>query len=177
MRVTKGRINYFIEDLKFTLKDKKKFKTWIIETILSEGYSPGEINYIFCSDKYLLDLNISYLNHNTYTDIITFNNSDEDKEVCGDIFISIDRVKENSTKLSTEFDNELKRVIIHGILHLCGYKDKTKNEQSEMSKVFIVQQMFMSFFKRDLSLILWSLILDIRRNSLMANPEIYLLCI
>jgi probable rRNA maturation factor len=132
MRKTKGSINYFVEDLKFTVKDKKRIKTWIIDTIEKEGYNPGEINYIFCSDNYLLELNISYLNHNTLTDIITFNNSDDKQTISGDIFISIERVKDNSTTLSTGFENELARVIIHGILHLCGYKDKTKDQKAEM---------------------------------------------
>jgi rRNA maturation RNase YbeY len=99
--------------------------------IVSEKLISGEITIIFCSDDYLLSVNRTYLNHDYYTDIVTFDYS-ENTVVSGDLFISIDRVKENANTYSISFDNELKRVVYHGILHLCGYKDKTELEEKEM---------------------------------------------
>ncbi len=128
----KGSIHYFTEDTTFTLKDKRKTNSWIRKTIELENKNPGDLNYIFCSDSYLLDLNIQYLNHNTLTDIITFNSADTANEISGDIFISIDRIKENANNIGTDFTDELHRVIIHGILHLCGYKDKSQDEKKQM---------------------------------------------
>ncbi len=93
----------------------------------------GEINYIFCDDSYLLKMNQDYLNHNTYTDIISFDYS-EGKHLAGDIFISIDRIEENAKKFKIPFEKELQRVLIHGILHFAGFKDKTTTEKEEMRK-------------------------------------------
>ncbi len=104
---------------------------WIKSTILSENNQVGTLNYIFCSDDYLLNLNQDYLQHDTYTDIITFDYT-ENKIISSDIFISIDRIQENSQTLNTPFIDELERVCIHGILHLCGYKDKSKQESELM---------------------------------------------
>ena len=126
-------INFFEEDIRFKLKDKTKVKTWVKATIEAEGYKLQELNYIFCSDEYLLDINRQYLDHDTYTDIITFDNSEKEKVITGDIFISIDRVRENAEKFSSGELNELHRVIIHGALHLLGYKDKTAESKKNMT--------------------------------------------
>ena len=109
-------------------------KKWIDVVIKKEKRKLGEIHYVFVSDEELLEMNEQFLKHNTYTDIITFDYS-EGKTINGDIFISIDRVKDNASKFKTEFNDELHRVIIHGVLHLCGYKDKTKKDASLMRKM------------------------------------------
>jgi len=126
-------IHFFEEDISFKLKDKNKVKAWVKATIASEGYQLQELNYIFCSDAYLLQINRQYLNHDTFTDIITFDNSEKEKVVTGDIFISIDRIRENAAKFDTGLANELHRVIIHGALHLLGYTDKTSDAKKLMT--------------------------------------------
>ncbi|MEO6849077.1 MAG: rRNA maturation RNase YbeY [Mucilaginibacter sp.] len=126
-------INFFEEDINFRLKDKNKVKNWVKSAIQSEGFLLGELNYIFCSDSYLLQINQQYLNHDTYTDIVTFDNSEEEKEITGDIFISIERVRENAFKFNSGEMNELLRVIIHGSLHLMGYKDKNIESKKIMT--------------------------------------------
>lgn len=128
----KGSIKFFSEDTKFTLPQKKNISNWLKDAIREEGYALGHLNFIFCSDEYLLDINQQYLNHNTFTDIITFDQREEPNEIAGDIFISIDRVKDNSQKFNSEFILELKRVIVHGVLHLAGYKDKHSGQKKEM---------------------------------------------
>ena len=115
----------------FVLDQADNISSWIAKTIESEGKNEGDISYIFCGDDYLLEINFKYLKHNTLTDIISFDYTDEDL-ISGDIFISIDRVKENSEKFNVSFQDELHRVMIHGILHFCGYKDKTKEEEQLM---------------------------------------------
>lgn len=129
-------ISFHNEEIKFNLKDKTVLKKWITSTIERKKQRAGEINFIFCSDEHLLGINKQYLNHDTYTDIVTFDYSKDGKKesVSGDIFISIDRVKENAKKFSKSFEEELHRVIIHGVLHLLGYKDKTKSAKEEMRK-------------------------------------------
>ena len=126
-------IHFFEEDIHFKLKDKNKVKAWVKTTIKSEGYQLQELNYIFCSDAYLLQINRQYLHHDTFTDIITFDNSEKEKVVTGDIFISIDRIRENAAKFDTGLANELHRVIIHGALHLLGYTDKTSDAKKLMT--------------------------------------------
>ncbi|MCC7332664.1 MAG: rRNA maturation RNase YbeY [Flavobacteriales bacterium] len=121
-------VSFYSQEIDFKLKNQPKVKKWIKEVILTENKSLGNINYIFCSDTYLLSLNNQYLNHNTYTDIITFDYT-ENNTLSSDIFISIDRVSENSIKYSTDFNSELMRVIIHGVLHLIGFKDKLKSQK------------------------------------------------
>ena len=121
------------EDIKINLKNKTILKKWIASTIAKTKNKTGEISFVFCSDEYLLKINKKYLNHDTYTDIITFDYSTKEN-ISGDILISVDRVKENAEKFSKSFEEELHRVIIHGILHLLGYKDKTKAEKEEMTK-------------------------------------------
>lgn len=136
-------INFFTEDIKFDLQQKQKRKNWLKRLALSEKFKVGELNYIFCSDEYLYQINVDYLNHHTYTDIITFDNSEEDSVIEGDIFISIDRVKENAQKLKQEESSELSRVISHGLFHLMGYKDKTKSEAEMMrSKESVAIELF-----------------------------------
>lgn len=117
--------------ISFKLQNKQHIKNWIKSVAEKEKKQVGNINYIFCNDEELLDVNIKHLNHDTYTDIITFDYSEAQK-IHGDIFISVERVLENSLKFKTTFDNELSRVMIHGILHLCGYKDKSKKDAELM---------------------------------------------
>ena len=127
-------IHFFEEDITYKLKKKTLVKQWITETILAEGFRLKELNYIFCSDAYLLQINQQYLNHDTYTDIITFDNSETEKVITGDIFISIERIRENAAKYNITEADELHRVIIHGALHLLGYKDKTAVTKQKMTE-------------------------------------------
>jgi rRNA maturation RNase YbeY len=115
----------------FTLSNQENISSWVEDCILNEGFQLGEINYIFCDDTYLHKLNVEFLNHDTLTDIISFDNT-IGKIVNGDIFISIERVKENALLFETTFDDELHRVMIHGILHYVGYKDKSEVEKGVM---------------------------------------------
>ena len=124
-------INFFSEDINYQCKEEQNLKHWIYTTIEAEQYIPGDINIIFCSDEYLLNINKEYLKHHTLTDIITFDYV-ENKRVSGDIFISIERVQENANAMKIDCDTELKRVMIHGVLHLCGYTDKNKEEKQSM---------------------------------------------
>jgi len=107
--------------------------SWISESIISEKKRSGKINIVFCSDKRLHEINVDYLNHDTLTDVITFDYS-EGKTISGDIFISVDRVEENHQSHQSSFINEVLRIIIHGVLHLCGYKDKTPEDKLLMTK-------------------------------------------
>lgn len=124
-------IQYFSEQTDFILPKQSNVSDWISLCISKKGKKSGSLNFIFCSDEYLLTLNKEYLNHDTYTDVITFNYV-EGETISGDIFISIDRVEENALNLNIEFDHELHRVIIHGVLHLIGYSDKTPEEAQEI---------------------------------------------
>ncbi|CAG5076265.1 rRNA maturation RNase YbeY [Parvicella tangerina] len=124
-------IYYHQEDIAFDVKNKLSLRKWINEAIKAEGKTPSAITYIFCSDQYLLELNRSALNHDYYTDIITFDYCEENI-VSGDLFISIERVEDNANKLGVTFLDELHRVMIHGVLHLCGYKDKSKKDEELM---------------------------------------------
>lgn len=126
-------ISFHNQSISFKLKEKTKLKQWIKTITEKEKCKLGTINYIFCSDDELLEINIKHLNHNTLTDIITFDYT-ENKTINSDIFISVDRVTENAEKFNVTFENELHRVMIHGILHLCGYKDKTKADAELMRK-------------------------------------------
>lgn len=125
-------IHFFSEDTKFELSQKLKRKNWLKKIAETEGFKIQELNYIFCSDEYLYQINVDYLDHDDYTDIITFDNSEEEKAIEGDIFISIDRVKENAVKHQQTEERELSRVISHGIFHLVGYKDKSHSEAKQM---------------------------------------------
>lgn len=125
-------INFYFEEIEEFQLDLPKSKKWIKNTIKKEGREPGEITFIFCSDDYLLEINKQYLDHDYYTDIITFDYV-EGKEISGDIFISVDRVKENAATFGVDFQNELNRVLVHGVLHLLGYKDKSADEKKLMT--------------------------------------------
>lgn len=125
-------IYYYNEDLPFPKLKRRESTKWIKEVVSLESRSVGEISFVFCSDSYLLEVNRKYLNHDYFTDIITFDYV-SDNEITGDIFISVDRVLENSKQFESSFDMELRRVMVHGILHLVGYKDKTSEEKKLMT--------------------------------------------
>ena len=125
-------INFFNEDVSLPKLKKRKLISWIKNVIQSEGKKVGQVSFIFCSDDYLLEVNKKYLNHDYYTDIITFDYVEENV-IQGDIFISVDRVKENSVTFRTIFEDEIHRILIHGILHLIGYKDKLKKDKHLMT--------------------------------------------
>lgn len=129
---TLNNIQYVSEDIRFDIINKKRISNWILEVVRKEKKQIKSVTYIYCSDEYLYNINLTYLNHDTYTDIITFPLSYSPIE--SDIFISIDRVRENAEKFAVDFEAELYRVVIHGILHLCGYKDKTDEEQALMTQ-------------------------------------------
>jgi probable rRNA maturation factor len=126
-------VQFFQEDIAFKLKDKRPVKQWVTETIRAEGFILKEISYIFCSDMYLLQVNQQFLDHNYFTDIITFDHSAGDGLIVGDIFISLERVRENAAKYKVEIADELHRVIIHGALHLVGYNDKAPADKEKMT--------------------------------------------
>jgi probable rRNA maturation factor len=127
-------IRFFYQEISFSIKNPRKRTKWIELVATKEKHTIKEINYIFCQDKYLLQLNQSFLKHKTLTDIITFDLSAEEKTLEGEIYISIERVKENATIFGVSFSDELDRVMIHGVLHLIGYKDKTTSQKSLMRK-------------------------------------------
>jgi len=126
-------VQFFEEDISYKLKNKAAVKKWITDTVRAEGFILKELSYIFCSDIYLLQVNRQFLNHNYFTDIITFDNSAGDGLIVGDIFISIERVRENAAKFNMPLLDELHRVIIHGVLHLVGYNDKTPADKEKMT--------------------------------------------
>jgi probable rRNA maturation factor len=127
-------IHFFTEDIAFKIPNHRIIRTWIVHIIKNEGFTLKEINYIFCSDEHLRSVNAQYLSHNFYTDIITFDNSDSKNEIEADIFVSIDRIAENSKKFKKEFKEEFCRVLVHGVLHLMGYSDKNPKSKREMRK-------------------------------------------
>ena len=122
-------IHFFYENISENIDEN--LKNWIENIIISEGKKLGEINYIFCDDEYLLKINQDFLDHDYYTDIITFDQV-RGKTISGEIFVSLQRIKDNASLISKNYEEEKKRVIAHGILHLCGYKDKTEEEQKKM---------------------------------------------
>lgn len=121
----------FNYETSFILKNENKISDWIESVISNHSFETGDINYIFCDDEYLHKLNVEFLQHDTLTDIISFDNS-LGKLIAGDIFISVDRIKENATEFSVSFEEELYRVMIHGVLHFLGFKDKTEKEKKGM---------------------------------------------
>ena len=130
----------------FELGNEEAYADWLSKVIVSEGKSEGEINYVFCDDEYLHKINVEYLQHDTLTDIISFDYS-VGNELHGDIFVSVERVKDNAADFNVSFDEELKRVLVHGILHYCGYKDKSeadeqmmRNKEDEKIGMFHVEQ-------------------------------------
>lgn len=124
-------IRYFSEDTQFSLSKKRLNNAWLKSAVEAEGKRLGQLNIIFCSDDYLLDINKKFLSHDYYTDIITFDYC-EGVLVSGDLFISIDTVRENSSMYNSDFDTELARVMVHGVLHLIGYDDHSESDQIEM---------------------------------------------
>ena len=126
-------ITFSNNDIKFSLKEKTRLKKWITQVVEKQKKRVGDIGYLFCDDEYILQVNREYLDHDTYTDIITFDYVEGDI-ISGDILISIDRVGENAKNFGCTFEHELHRVIIHGVLHLLGGKDKTEAEAAAMRK-------------------------------------------
>jgi len=136
----------FNYEFEFTLENEEAIVAWLSAVIVSENKSEGEISYIFCDDEYLHKINLEYLNHDTLTDIISFDYT-MGNEISGDIFVSIERVLDNAKDYNTLFEDELKRVLVHGILHYCGYKDKSeedellmRSKEDEKIKMFHVEQ-------------------------------------
>lgn len=125
-------INFYSEN-DFQLGEESVYESWLKEVIASENKQLEEVSYIFCDDQYLLEINQKYLDHDTYTDIISFDNC-VGNILAGDIFISTERVGENAREYGVEFQEELRRVMAHGILHFCGYKDKSEEESAEMRR-------------------------------------------
>lgn len=125
-------ISFFFET-NFKLQQQSNIASWIDKVIQELRYDTGDVSYIFCDDQYLLEKNIKYLNHNALTDIISFDYT-MGKLISGDIFISVDRVRENAADFKVPFEDELHRVMIHGVLHFCGYRDKTQEEKRLMRK-------------------------------------------
>lgn len=129
-----SKISFFCEDFQFAIPQKKILNEWIKQVIIAENKKLIAISYVFCSDEYLHQMNLDYLQHDTLTDIITFDQSDEESQIEGDIFISVPRVFDNATDLNLPFEDELLRVLIHGVLHLCGFEDETDEEEAEMRR-------------------------------------------
>ncbi|MGL2962613.1 rRNA maturation RNase YbeY [Flavobacterium sp. RSB2_4_14] len=121
----------FNYEFDFQLEDESLYSEWLSRVILSEKKNEGEINYIFCDDDYLVEINQQYLKHDTLTDIISFDYS-IGNELHGDIFVSVERVRENAIDFNVSFEEELKRVLVHGVLHYCGYKDKSEKDEMLM---------------------------------------------
>jgi len=127
-------VHFYFEKVHFTLKERGNLKGFINNLIAKEKRKLNKLNYIFCSDKALLRINRKYLGHNFYTDVVTFNLSSSPKEILADIYISVDRIKENAKDFQIPLKEELHRVMFHGLLHLCGYNDKTERQKKLMRK-------------------------------------------
>ncbi len=132
--MNKKRVYFYFPERKYRIEDRRGLKQAISELFWTERREVGRINYIFCSDEYLLLINRQHLNHDYYTDIITFDLSSDPANVVSDIYVSVDRVFENAKTLGIPRSRELVRVIFHGALHLCGYKDKSRNDISVMRR-------------------------------------------
>ncbi len=126
-------VNFYYEDVKDLHLEKRKLKSWFTATIGQEKMKTGDLSFVFCSDDYLLEINRQYLDHDYFTDIITFDYV-ENELVSGDILISVDRVQENASDFGVSFEQELNRIMIHGVLHLCGYKDKEPTDKDIMTQ-------------------------------------------
>lgn len=125
-------IYFHITDCRYRIRNKRKIRAWINEVVVNEKRSLGNLNIILGSDEYVLKINQTHLGHNYYTDVLTFDLSEKPDEVSGDIYISLDRIKENALEYKAGLHEELKRVIIHGVLHLIGFNDKTGKQKTEM---------------------------------------------
>jgi probable rRNA maturation factor len=128
-----ARIFFFTEDIRFVFRSKAAYKKWLQFIAVSENSAIENLTFIFCSDAYLLDINRQYLNRTYYTDVIAFDLERNSDKVIGEIYISIDRVRENATQYGFSFDQELSRVMAHGLLHLLGYRDSNKSKKLEMT--------------------------------------------
>lgn len=126
-------ISFFNVDVPYVLRSKKGVRKWLSLVVKMEGFRLGVLNVIICSDEYLFKMNVLYLKHKTYTDIITFDQSESKEEVSGELYISIDRIKDNAKALNINIIDEVHRVIVHGALHLCGYGDKDPKSKAEMT--------------------------------------------
>ncbi|MBO3272833.1 MULTISPECIES: rRNA maturation RNase YbeY [Hymenobacter] len=127
-------IEFIVEEVDFELADAAELTSWIERIAAVHEHEIVQLTYIFCSDEYLHQVNVEYLDHDTYTDVITFDNSDTSDVIEGDIFISVERIRENAQQLGVTFRDELHRVMIHGVLHLLGYADKDLLSQTAMRK-------------------------------------------
>jgi len=127
-----SKIYFFLEEVTYNLRQKRKIREWICKAAENEDFTIGVLNYILTSDNILVQLNKEYLQHFTLTDIITFDLSEKEGELSGDIYISVDRAKENAKEFKVSLKNELSRLMIHGVLHLMGYKDKSQEERAQM---------------------------------------------
>ena len=134
-------VQFTNHDIEFKLTETSRYKNWIINAIDQEGYDLDNIDFVFCSDEFLLEINRTHLGHDDYTDIITF--PMEENPISGEIYISIDRVRENAKTFQTSFDNELRRVMIHGVLHLCGYDD---HEDEDVEEIRMKEEHYMGQF-------------------------------
>jgi probable rRNA maturation factor len=127
-----SRIYFFLEEISYNLKHKRKLREWLIQSAENEDYTIGVLNYILTNDNILVQLNKEYLQHFTLTDIISFDLSEKEGELSGDIYISVDRARENAREYKVNLNNEINRLMIHGVLHLMGYKDKSREERELM---------------------------------------------
>lgn len=125
-------IEFFTEEVEFKVENEQQVKEWLFEIISNYSFELESLNYIFCSDEYLHQMNVEYLQHDTLTDVITFDNSEIEGVIEGDVFISVDRIAENAVSFKISQEDELHRVMAHGLLHLLGYQDKTKEKQALM---------------------------------------------
>lgn len=125
-------VQFHFDKVRLSLKERGELKTFLNDLVIKEKKKLNHLNYIFCSDKSILDINRKYLNHNFYTDVVTFDLSSTPGEIIGDIFISADRIRDNAKSLELPITTELYRVMLHGLLHLCGYNDKTENQRKLM---------------------------------------------
>jgi rRNA maturation RNase YbeY len=128
----KPHIFFFLEEVSYNLRNKRKIREWISKSVENEGFNVGTLNYIITTDTILVQLNSEYLRSSTLTDVIAFDLSEEEGEISGDVFMSVDRARENAKEYKVLLNNELKRLMIHGVLHLMGYKDKTQKERELM---------------------------------------------
>lgn len=126
-------ISFFNADVPYVLRSKNGIRNWLSQVVKKEGFRLGELSIILCSDEYLYKMNVQYLKHKTYTDVITFDQSESKEEVSGELYVSIDRIKDNAKLLSINILDELHRVIVHGTLHLCGYGDKDPKSKAKMT--------------------------------------------
>jgi rRNA maturation RNase YbeY len=129
-----AKVNFYFNDVSITLKNRNKLKAYIENMFRKEGHPLKHINYVFVSDEFLLKMNTESLGHDYYTDIITFSYSNRNEPIVGESYISTDRIKENALTFESDLSRELHRVVFHGALHLCGYRDKTRKEKEIMKE-------------------------------------------